>query len=209
MKAFAVAALLGLASTVAGQWTDSYTYTFGDYAVTLDLEADAVYGTYHWAEQATAPTHLKTEAYGLQVYSYGSALLTFTLDTWGIVTCQHTIYPFYVLPYEEQFIYTRPEEAVMNGGSFTHQAIYQVDVLMYETEVTEDYQTFTVSMYNDYNTNGDFYPTASEWVLGDSVEDYVDPYYTGYFTDFISGLNLPSYVNSGPQTVYGPETYTF
>lgn len=96
----------------------------------------------------------------------------------------------------------------MNGGSFTHTAIYQLDVAYYETTVTEDYSTVTVSGYNDYNLNGNYLPDSNEWTLGDSVSDYTDPYYTGYLTDLVSGLTLPSYVNTGAQTIY-TETYTF
>lgn len=210
MKAFAIAALLGLASTVAGQWTDSYNvFNSNGYDLTVDLEGDAVYGTFHYAEQATGPSYLKTEAYGVQAYAYGNVLATLTLDTWGIVTCSHTLYPFYAIPFEERFIYTRPEEVAMQGaGTFTHEAYYSLDVAMYETEVTEDYSTVTVSMYNDSQSSGNYLPDSSEWTLGDSVTDYVDPYYTGYLTDFVSSLTLPTYVNTGYQQIY-TESYSF
>lgn len=210
MNTYVIAALLGLASTVSGAWTDSFgPYGSNGYQITFVTSADAVYGTYHWTEQAdNAGNGVKTEAYGTHVYTYGDLMSTIDFDTWGQITCTHTLYPFFAIPFEERFMFTRPESNVASGSRMiSSEGIWRVDLLTVETIMTEDFSTATVSIYDDSQTSGNYLPDASEFALGAYIQDYTDPYWT---FDIISkvGQSLPTWANVD-NTVYSETHYTY
>ena len=210
MNTYVIAALLGLASTVSGAWMDSFgPYGSNGYQITFDVAADAVYGTYHWADQAdNTGLGVHTEAYGTHAYAYGDAMTTIDFDTWGQVTCMHTLYPFYAIPYEERFYFTRLESSVAaNSRTVASEGIWRVDLLTFESVITEDFYTATVSIYDDSQSSGNYMIDANEFVLGDSIADYTDPYWT---FDIITavGETLPTWANVD-NVVYSETHYTY
>lgn len=101
---------------------------YGSSGYTLDfvVAADLQYGTHYWSEQGDATAaipSLHTEAYGLHIYPFISLEANLDFDQMGTYTVLSTFYPFYIVPYEQRFSWTRPDGgyplAIYAAGSRT------------------------------------------------------------------------------------------
>jgi hypothetical protein len=195
MNTYVLAALLGLASTVAAQWTQSYTvFNSNGYSLDTVTSADYIYGTYYLNDQASTGSGDHFEYYGLEAYTYGELDWTLTYNTYAVWEGTHTFYLFDVIPYEQELYFTRP----ITGSASHAYAVgnYDVTLLTLNSVFTESYETLAVSFYNDLSAGVTPTPTAADWSLSSS--GWTDPYYS---VDLFS-----TYIDQG-YSWYGSNNY--
>lgn len=204
MNSYVIAALLGFASVASGQWADTLgPYGSNGYQITFDYATDFQYGTHYYNGQEDDTTTGETlEAYGVNTYAYATLNFQIDFDTWGTYRMDHTFYPFYVIPIEQRTYFTRPESTLPKTAYM--QLVSSIDLLFVETEVTEDYKTFTISAYAEQAASGDFLPSSADWVLGNSESSFDDPFHSlNIFEDFILD---PSWTWYG-ETIHHTQTF--
>jgi hypothetical protein len=165
-KALTLAALLGLATSksVSSMMDSGNVVSHKYFTLDWSYELDFGYGTHYGGmqfddSQSMAP---HAEAYGSNIYSYA----TFTVDAsagdfyeW---TGALTFEPFYIVPYQQTVMWSRPE--ANDGNMFSLVGSRHIELLQVYTEFTENHKTFEVSLWDYFNNDrADAYPAESEW----------------------------------------------
>ena len=92
----------------------------------------------------------------MNIYSYAKLTFDILFASWGMLTFEFSLEPFKYIPYEQTIQWTRPA----GDGTFYGYIIgtHELILFNFETHVTENWATFTTSIYDALFAGGSFIP---------------------------------------------------